>query len=52
MPANNLHVIFDNNSYEYSVPSKQRDVTQMEKVINSLNQDLPSAKERNGFLMN
>ena len=30
-----------------SVPSKQRDVTQMERVINSLNQDLPSTKEWN-----
>ena len=47
MPANNSHVIFDNYSYEYSVPSKQRDVTQMERVINSLNQDLPSTKEWN-----
>ena len=49
MPANNSHVIFDNYSYEYSVPSKQRDVTQMERVINSLNQDLPSTKEWNEF---
>ena len=49
MPANNSHVIFDNYSYEYSVPSKQRGVTQMERVINSLNQDLPSTKEWNEF---
>ena len=38
VPGNNLHVIFDNYSYEYSVPSKQRDTSQMGRVINSLNQ--------------
>ena len=38
VPGNNLLVIFDNYSYEYSVPSKQRDASQMGRVINSLNQ--------------
>ena len=38
VPGNNSHVIFDNYSYEYSVPSKQRDTSQMGRVINSLNQ--------------
>ena len=52
MRGNNLHVIFYNYSYEYSVPSKQRDASQMERVINILNQDLPPTKERNEFLMN
>ena len=52
MLVNNLHVIFDNYIYEYSVPSKQRDVSQKERVINSLNQDLPPTKEWNEFLMN
>ena len=51
-PGNNLHVIFDNYNYEYSVPSKQRDVSQMERVIKSLNQDVPPTKEWNEFLMN
>ena len=37
MPGNNIQVIFHYYSYEYSVPSKQRDFSQMEKVINSLN---------------
>ena len=49
IPANNLRVIFDNYSYEYSVPSKQRDASQMERVINCLNQDLPPTKEWNEF---
>ena len=52
MPGNNFHVIFDNYRYEFSVPSKQRDASQMERVINSLNQDLPPTKEWNEFLMN
>ena len=52
MPGNNLHVILDNYSYEYSVPSKQKDVCQMERVINSLNQYLLLTKEWNKFLMN
>ena len=52
MPGNNLHVIFDSYSYEYSVSSKQRNATQMERIINSLNQDLPPTKEWNEFLMN
>ena len=52
MPGNNLHVNLDNYSYEYSVPSKPKDVSQMERVINSLNQDLPLTKEWNKFLMN
>ena len=52
MAGNNLHVIFDNYSYEYSVPSKHREASQMERVINSLNQDLSTTKEWNEFLMN
>ena len=45
MPANNLRVFLNNYSYEYSLPSKQRDASQMERVINRLNQDLPPTKE-------
>ena len=52
IPGDNLHVIFDNYGYEYSVPSKQRDISQMERLINSLDQDLPPTKEWNEFLMN
>ena len=37
MPGNNLDVIFDNYSYEYSIPSKWREISLMERVINSLN---------------
>ena len=37
MPGNNLDVIFDNYSYEYSIPSKRREISLMERVINSLN---------------
>ena len=33
MPGNNLDVIFDNYSYKDSVPSKERDFSQMERVI-------------------
>ena len=39
MHGNNLHVFFDNYSYEYSVPSKQSDVSQLERVIKSSNQE-------------
>ena len=49
MPANNLRVIFDNYSYEYNASSKQIDASQMERVINRLNQDLPPTKEWNEF---
>ena len=52
LPGNSLHVIFDDYSYEHSVPSKQRNVTHIERVINSLDQDLPPLKEWNDFLMN
>ena len=52
MPGNNLDVIFDNYSYKDSVPSKERDFSQMERVINSLNQDPSPIKEWNEFLMN
>ena len=49
MCGNSLHIIFDNRSSQYSVPSKQRDVSQMERVINSLNQDLPPTKNGTNF---
>ena len=49
MPANNLRVISDNYSYEYNASSKQIDASQMERVINRLNQDLPPTKEWNEF---
>ena len=49
MPGNILRVTFDKYSYEYSVSSKQKDVSQMERVINSLNQDLPPTKGLNKF---
>ena len=52
MAGNNFHVIFNNYSYEYSVSSKKRDASQMERVINSLNQALPPTKEWNKFLLN
>ena len=34
MPGNNLQAIFVYYSYEYSVSSKQSDVSQIERVIN------------------
>ena len=46
------NVIFNNYSYEFSVSFKKRDASQMERVINSLNQDLPPTKEWNKFLLN
>ena len=47
MPGNNLHVIFDNYSNAYNVLSKQREVSHLDRVLNSLNQDLPPTKEWN-----
>ena len=32
MPGNNLRVIFDNYSYQYSAPSKQKYISQMESL--------------------
>ena len=52
VPGNNLDVIFDNYSYKDSAPSKERDFSQMERVMNSLNQDPSPIKEWNEFLMN
>ena len=52
VPGNNLQVIFGNYSYECIVLSKQRDFRWMERVINSLNQDLPLTKEWDEFLIN
>ena len=46
------YIVFDNYSYEYTDPSKQRDVSQMESIINSLNQDILPTEEWNKFLMN
>ena len=48
----NLHIIFDKYGYEYSVPTKQGNVNQMERCINSLDQDLPPIMEWSEFLMN
>lgn len=47
-----LHIIFDDYGYVYNIPSKQRAVSQVERVMNSLNQDLPPTKEWDEFLMN
>ena len=52
IPGKNLHIIFDNYGYEYSVPTKQRNVSPMERCINNLDQDLPPTKEWNEFQMN
>ena len=52
LAGRNLHIIFDNYGYEYSIPSKQRPVSQVERIINSLDQDLPPTKEWGEFLMN
>ena len=52
IPGKNLHIIFYNYGYEYSVPTKQRNFSQMERCINSLEHDLPPTKEWNEFLMN
>ena len=49
MHGNNVHVIFDNYRNEYSVLSKWRDISQMKRVINSLNQDIPPMKKWNEF---
>ena len=48
----NLHIIFEKYRYEYSVPTKQGNVNQMERCINSLDQDLPPTVEWSEFLMN
>ena len=50
--GNNLHVLFDNYDYEHNIPSKQRSVSQVERVISSLEQELPPTKEWGEFLMN
>ena len=38
MPGNILHIVFDDYKYEYDVPSKQREFSQVERVINNLDQ--------------
>ena len=35
IPGKNVHIIFDNYGYEYSVPTKRGNVSQMERYINS-----------------
>ena len=41
----------NNEIFQFSVPFKQRDVSQMERVLSSLNQDLPPTKEWKEFLI-
>ena len=45
-------MIFENYKYEYDVPRKQRDPSQLKRVINNLDQELPSATEWEEFLHN
>ena len=52
IPGKNLRIIFDNYGYEYSAPTKQRNVSQMERCISSLDQDLSTTKEWNEVPMN
>ena len=41
----------NNEIFQFSVPFKQRDVSQMERVVSSLNQDLLPTKEWKEFLI-
>ena len=52
MPGKTMHVLFDNYSYEYNVPSKKRGIGLIERRINDINQELPPAGEWGEFLAN
>ena len=44
LPGNTVHIVFDNYTYEYNVPTKDRS-TGAPKVIASIDQDLPRNSE-------
>ena len=52
LPSSTVHLVFDDYKYEFSIPSKSRDTCNLERKINHLDQELPSAKEWDEFLMN
>ena len=52
LPGTNLHLLFDNYNYEYSVPSKNRAALDIEREFNDLDQELPITSEWDNFLMN
>ena len=52
LPGGNLHLVFDNYNYRYSVPSKNRKVVEIEREINDIDQELPTTSEWDNFLKN
>ena len=52
LPGDVLHFVLDDYAYEYSIPSKQRASSEVERIINSINQEIPPTKEWDNFLKN
>ena len=52
LPGGILHLLFDDYRYQYSIPTKNRAVVDVERDINHLDQELPSTAEWDEFLMN
>ena len=52
LPGGTLHLLFNDYRYEYSIPTKNRAVVDVERDINHLDQELPSTAEWDEFLMN
>ena len=44
LPGNTVHIVFDNYTYEYNVPTKDRS-TRAPRVIASIDQELPNDSE-------
>ena len=51
LPGNTVHIVFDNYTYEYNVPTKDRS-TGAPRVIANIDQELPNNSECVDFLGN
>ena len=52
LPGRLLHLIFDDYNYKYHISTKVRDANGMVREINDLDQEVPTAKEWENFLIN
>ena len=52
LPGAEIHLVFDDYQYAYKNPSKNRDTSELERILSELDQELPDNKEWSSFLSN
>ena len=52
LPGTDMHVVFDDYQYVSESPFKNEDISEWEKIVSELDQELPDAKEWSSFLSN